>query len=470
RRVTRLYLDHLGGGLWAIDILIPRNLDKDIYYSLRVRDLAGNFNATEYLKVKVEDNIVPEILPELPENVTTGDETFLNCSVSDNIGVSNVSAEWWFQEGVHSQMDLSKVGTIWTSSVTVPQDARSPMSVRFHAFDLSSNAASSTRLDVVVIDNDPPTISAFTTTPRINGFHKGEEATFRSEFVDNRVIGAASLEYRYYGAEWESLTMSQKGILYSATLVLSTDRNRMWFRFNVTDGAGNNLVTGDMEVQLLSQNPRILTTLIEDVMEDERYVLVLEAEDPDNAVVELQWRLETNATWLSFNKVGMILEGTPTDDDVGWYDVNVSVRDGEGGKAWLSFNLTVVDVDHPPTIEIDSPKNGVKAGSTLRASGSANDDSDVVEWVSYQLDEGEWMDAEGTAQWNFDIDTKDLKPGTHQINVKGYDGNSESDVYSVSFKVPEPESDSLSSMQAIGVIGAALVIVAVGITLYLRRK
>ncbi len=368
-------------------------------------------------------------------------------------------------------MDLSKAGKNWSSSITVPQDAASPMSVRFHAFDLSGNAASSPTMDVVVIDNDPPTISAFTTTPVIGGFHKGEEAIFRSEFVDNSAIGAASLEYRYYGGEWESLTMSPEGINYSATLVLSTDRgNRLWFRFNVSDGVGNTLVTGDMEVYLYSQNPRILTVPIVDVMEDERYVMVLEAEDPDNGVVELQWRLETNATWLSLNTTGISLEGTPADDDVGCYDANVSVRDWEGGEAWLSFNLTVVDVDHPPTIEINSPKDGGKAGSTVRASGRANDDSDVVEWVRYQLDKGEWMDAEGTAQWNFDIDTKDLKPGTHQINVKGYDGNSESDVYSVSFKVPEPESDGLSSMQAIGVIGAALVIVAVGITLYLRRK
>jgi hypothetical protein len=470
-RVNRLDLNRLEDDLWAIDVLIPINLANNFYYSLRARDIAGNINATEYLSVEVVDDIVPEILPNLPTNVTTGDETYLNCSVTDNIGVSNVSVEWWFQEGDHSQLNLPKVGKTWSSSVTVPQDARSPMSVLFHAIDQSGNSASSPTWEVVVYDNDVPTMVAFSTTPGMYGFHRGDEVTFRSEFVDNIAIQAASVEYRYFTTEWESLTMIPQDNLYQATLVIAKDKgNRIWFRFNTSDAAGNILVTGDMEVDLLSQNPRILTIPVEEVSEDERYIMALRAEDPDNEVIELQWQLETNATWLHLNATGLAIDGIPIDDDVGWYVVNISVQDREGGHAWLSFVLTVIDVNHRPTIEIRSPEDGVKAGSILRASGRAIDDGNEIEWVRYQVDTGEWMEAAGTDQWNFDINTKDLSPGTHQINVKGYDGNSESDVMSVSFKVPEPESDGLSSLQAIGLIGAAMVIVAVGIVLYLRRK
>ena len=470
-RVTRLDLNHLGSGLWAIDILIPLTMVNDVYYLLMARDLAGNINATEYLAVKVEDNIPPDIQPDLPINVTTGDGTFLNCSVTDNIGVSNVSVEWWFQEGVHSQQNLSKVGQTWSSSIIVPQDARSLMSVRFHAIDISGNVASSPTWEVAVFDNDPPTMSTFSTSPPPEGFHKGEEVTFKSEFVDNIAIVTASVEFRYFTTEWELLSMNPQGNQYQANLDIAVDKgNRFWFRFNATDGAGNSMVTGDMEVVLLSQNPRILTVPIEEVLEDESYVLVLEAEDQDNELVELQWGLETNATWLHLNTTGMTLDGTPTDDNVGWYAVNISVVDGEGGHAWSSFVLTVIDVNHPPTIEIRSPEDGVKASSVLRVAGSAIDDGNEVEWVRFQVDTGEWMEAEGTAQWNLDIKTKDLVPGTHQINVKGYDGNSESDVQSVSFIVPEPENDGLSSVLAIVVIGAALVIIAVVVVLYFRRK
>jgi hypothetical protein len=63
----------------------------------------------------------------------------------------------------------------------------------------------------------------------------------------------------------------------------------------------------------------------------------------DSPVSSQVWFLNTNATWLSINSNTGVLNGTSTNVDVGWYWINVSVSDGDGGYDWANFTLTVIE-------------------------------------------------------------------------------------------------------------------------------
>ncbi|MCK5560622.1 MAG: putative Ig domain-containing protein, partial [Thermoplasmata archaeon] len=94
--------------------------------------------------------------------------------------------------------------------------------------------------------------------------------------------------------------------------------------------------------------PTINTTNDPNATEDQEYAVDYDADDPDNDTVT--WSLNTNATWLIINPITGLLNGTPTNDDVGSYWVNVSVWDGKGGFNSTNFTLNVTNVNDPPVI------------------------------------------------------------------------------------------------------------------------
>jgi hypothetical protein len=262
--------------------------------------------------------------------------------------------------------------------------------------------------------------------------------------------------------------LGNDGVFIGGIDVATDMGNRLWFRFNASDPMGNVNTTSEAEVVLLSQNPVILIETSYHVLEDEAFELNLTAQDADSVSGELEWQMETDATWLKI--LGDRVLGVPTDDDVGMYTVNVSVVDGEGGHDWKEFILTVVDVNHPPVVEIRYPEDGIEATTTLRVSGSTSDDENAVEWVRIQVDGGEWVDADGTVQWSIDIDIKNMKPGEHQVYIKGFDGYNESDVKSVSFIVPSHDDDGTLSMTVVAVACILGAVLALGVILLVRRN
>jgi len=53
------------------------------------------------------------------------------------------------------------------------------------------------------------------------------------------------------------------------------------------------------------------------------------------------WTFSTDASWLDFEANGTYLWGTPANEDVGTYSVNISVRDGNGGYDNHNFTIDV---------------------------------------------------------------------------------------------------------------------------------
>jgi hypothetical protein len=426
---------------WSLEVPVPSDSVEPIYYILTAKDAKNNKNSTGYLSVQVVDDDPPQLIPDMPTHVTTGDDASIRCTAFDNVGLSNVTVDYQFNGSKPAMVNLTVSGQIRFTTIQVPPNATSPLSVLFTATDLSGNMVTVGPLIVRVDDNDPPTMVGNWTEPSIDAWRKGANVMLEAAFEDNIGVVTVHVERRYTATDWEAIPMSLDGNTYAATLVIATDLgDRLWFRFNATDGAGNSLVTSQQEVRLLSQNPRIASTPETRIEEDCQYNLTLSAEDPDTDLSWLRWSMDTNATWLHLDAVTGLLTGVPRAEDIGSYHVNVTVEDGSGGKDWILFDIEVFDVNYPPNVTIDTPVSGALAKGRLIVSGRATDDDDRIVWVRLQVDGGEWVQTIGNSSWSFELVTENLGAGNHTITVVAYDGVSQSEQRTVVFILQKNEN------------------------------
>ncbi len=463
-------LFNLGGGLWSTDIAVPPDLGEPIHYILTARDAARNVNTTGYLSVEVVDDVPPVLAPDLPEFATTGEGAFCCCTVTDNVGVARVTLEYAFPGRGAMLVNLTGVGTSWSALVQVPADAPSPMTVRFTAEDRSGNTATTGPLEVVIRDDDPPTMGEVRASPPVDAWHRNGTVTVTAVLADNRGVATAALDVMYPATGWTPVPMVAAGGAYCVTFTVAPDLGaRLVFRLNVTDAAGNRLLGPEVEVGLLSQDPRILSEPATEVLDGHPYVVKLVAEDPDTAATSLWWRLETNATWLRLDSNAMRLAGTPSGGDVGRYWVNVSVTDGEGGAAHLRWEVEVRDFNWPPVVTIIAPDEGFRASGWLTVTARVDDDDGVVEWVRLRVDDGEWTDMEGPTLWSLNLEAGELSKGSHTVSVKAFDGVSESEVRTLNFTAPGSGGGRLPAIAIVGPAVGVLVAVAVALV-YARAR
>ncbi|MCK5559840.1 MAG: DUF3328 domain-containing protein, partial [Thermoplasmata archaeon] len=118
------------------------------------------------------------------------------------------------------------------------------------------------------------------------------------------------------------------------------------------------------------------------------YSVAYEATDDHTAVIDLTWAWTSNAAWLNFNATSQILSGTPSENDVGQYWVNISVSDEGGLSTHHNFTITVSTVapNHAPGLSNSkiSPTSGdtdTDFTFTVTYDDEDNDSGNVYIWI-----------------------------------------------------------------------------------------
>jgi hypothetical protein len=122
-----------------------------------------------------------------------------------------------------------------------------------------------------------------------------------------------------------------------------------WVNVTISDSIDLDFTNFTLMVINVNDGPTIITDDIETANEDELYEVDYEAFDVDTLIEDLFWTMDTNAMWLKFDSTKALLNGTPENDDVGTYWVNITVSDTEYIDH-SNFTLTVVNVNDPPEI------------------------------------------------------------------------------------------------------------------------
>jgi hypothetical protein len=207
------------------------------------------------------------------------------------------------------------------------------------------------------------------------------------------------------------------------------------FHFAASDFDGDWGETAEYFAPLVLNSEPIITTVdVTNVNEDSFYSVLYNCIDSDGE--DCTWILETNATWLDLDSNSGYLNGTPDNGDVGWFWVNVSVSDNDGGLDWTYFILIVVNT--PPQITTISPLDW------------------AIEGNQYVFDFNAEDEGEGNAQWSVDTNgtwltidpntgvltgtptTTDV--GMYWVNISFDDGNGGFD--SLNFTITVTDSSS----------------------------
>ena len=199
----------------------------------------------------------------------------------------------------------------------------------------------------------------------------------------------------------------------------NSDVGWYWVRINASLG----VVSSDEHNFTLRVNntpPGINTSDVKSAIEDQLYRV--DYNSTDDGQGQITWHLVTSAgAWLSIGTNNGISTGIPSNDDVGQYDVNVSVDDGNGGWNSTHFTLAVLNVNDPPQI----------IGADI-----TEVDEDTEYKSNYSVKDIDKTDTVFT--WSLDTNASWLKIDTSTGRITGLPDNSDVGQYRVNVTVKDP--------------------------------
>ncbi|MGA1821984.1 MAG: right-handed parallel beta-helix repeat-containing protein [Thermoplasmatota archaeon] len=203
----------------------------------------------------------------------------------------------------------------------------------------------------------------------------------------------------------------------------NSDVGIFWVEVSVDDGNGGNDFTNfTLTVDNVNDPPEILTIPTTDVFEDAEYSVDFDGIDIDPTMDILTWSLITTLNVLSIDPVTGVLSGTPTNDHIGDWSINVSVSDGNGGFDWIEYILTVHNTNDDPLITT-SPKITAFEDEEYWCDFDAVDVDPTADTFTWSMDEGpDFLDIDSMTgilagtPGNDDV-------GSYRVTVNVSDGN-----------------------------------------------
>ena len=189
---TNITMNNYAGDNWEETIIIESSTDT-LHYIISAYDSSNNWNDTGTKNVIIYDNDPPIIIDNTPSYAFAGQPFTFNVEVNDNIELSGVFVEYWYDEGVHFNESMTDIqNNIWEFTITI--DLTSDiLHYIISAVDLSGNWANTEIIDVSIIQNDAPSI------PSIDGPSTGKPGIeYEYTFFSNDPNG----DDLYYYIDW----------------------------------------------------------------------------------------------------------------------------------------------------------------------------------------------------------------------------------------------------------------------------
>ncbi len=209
---------------------------------------------------------------------------------------------------------------------------------------------------------------------------------------------------------------------------MNDDIGSYWVNFTVTDTLGSTTKSILLTVVNTNDAPAIFTLDNTSCFEDLLYVNNYTAIDVDPTADTFTWSLNTSAVWLGINSTTGALSGTPTNDDVGTFWVNVTVSDGNDGEDYTNFTLTVVNTNDAPAI-VTSDIITATEDALYSVDYNATDMDPIFDTLTWNLSTNAgWLTMDPSLGWLNGTPTND-DVGTFWVQVEVDDGNNGSDVH-----------------------------------------
>jgi len=247
-----------------------------------------------------------------------------NYIINNNPGFPQAS-----DDGTSNSWDTGIEGNYWSDWQS--PDSNFPYGIVDLPYDLEGLSSSKDNYPICLGIGTPTNLTPF------------EDDYYEVQFTTVNGFGTGSFSITT-DAGWLS-TYGNGTVLGTPT---NNDVGLFWVNATISDKFSTVFKNITIDVQNVNDAPTIDTSDITTAYEDSLFSVIYTATDIDPTGDMLTWNMTSNTTFLSMNTVTGNLSGTPTNDDIGIYWVNVTVSDGLGGYAWSQFDLTILNTNDDP--------------------------------------------------------------------------------------------------------------------------
>ncbi|MCK5774341.1 MAG: hypothetical protein KAH57_11180 [Thermoplasmata archaeon] len=181
--------------------------------------------------IKSDENPPVLVADSSPSAAYTGNGYEFSIAVTDDQVIDEVSVEYWFGGGQRTTTPL--IGpSPYTLTINIPSGSTATLHYRFHARDKGDNTATSSLADILVSDDDLPSLSDLTTQSDAT---TGETFVFLGSARDNVDMDSWKLLYRFGTDLWTNITFTGSKEI---DIPLDSDDN-LHYQFKASDLADN---------------------------------------------------------------------------------------------------------------------------------------------------------------------------------------------------------------------------------------
>ncbi|MBN1391061.1 MAG: hypothetical protein JXA22_10520 [Candidatus Thermoplasmatota archaeon] len=167
--------------------------------------------------------------------------------------------------------------------------------------------------------------------------------------------------------------------------------------------------------------PVIILEKTDHALEDQKYIIRYKIEYSSypsiNSILDLEFD-NKSVPWISHDPVSRTLSGTPGNDDVGFYFLNLSVEDLVGEVGEVNFDLEVVNVNDPPQITIKDITS-IMEDEPYSVYYFANDIDPHLTELTWRMEtDAKWLEFKGNHLHGLPLN---YHIGQYWVNVSVYD-------------------------------------------------
>lgn len=224
------------------------------------------------------------------------------------------------------------------------------------------------------------------------------------------------------------------------------DVGEYWVNITVSDSLGAaNWTYFTLTVINVNDPPEIEVIGNLTAIEDEDYQISIKTTDVDTSQIEINLSIKTNASWLTKindTSLNTTFSGTPNNDDVGEYYINITANDTEGGVNYDERVLKVLNVNDPPVIQTQDVINAWpdQLYSVLYEVEDIDHDLQFLTW-SFETKAGNWLKMNLSTGW-LNGTPEESHIGSYWVNVSVYDIEGGVDFHNFTLTVNLPPNQS----------------------------
>ncbi|MCK5559560.1 MAG: putative Ig domain-containing protein, partial [Thermoplasmata archaeon] len=345
---------------------------------------------TELVNYPIVYNTIPRITTE--DDITAVEDTYYEVSYEyEDIDISNIGQSGTWEFSTEADDWLAFNPTTATLYGTPSNDDVGEYWVNIAINDTIDMDFTNFTLTVIDVNGNPIITTADVELTYEDELYQVDyNATDIDSLIENQIW---SLETN--ASSWLDID-SDEGILSGTPT--NDEIGSYWVKVSVDDGEeGSDFNNFTLIVLNVNDRPIITTEALLTASADKLYNVDYNATDIDSPLSKQTWSLTTNASsWLTISSTTGVLSGTPTISDIGWYNVNVTVDDGDGGLDWREFILTVVLGNTPPSITTIDVVSAT-ANELYQVDYEAVDDRTPIDKLMWSLDtDAGWLSFDTT--------------------------------------------------------------------------